>query len=576
MLKARIDAKQAVEDIRSGMDDAALMKKYGVSAKGLESLLKKLVTAGVLTSAEYEKRMERPEATIDIDFASFRLAVEDDKESVALEPVRKRVLVISHGSDSFAVLQGVLSRDNLYVVKLAAGPSAAEVLGEMRPDVVIADVASSPIPYLTLLRTVNDFDPCVPVILLTDRDDREESYARLEQGAYDFIEKPLSRKSVTSVVSRALEHADLLRLRRNHKKLMEEAIHEKTMEIVRTKDFLKGILNSSSLVSVVLTDLDQNVLFWNKGAENIFGYTADEMIGTKVTRLYPRDALTKETVDQLRDMVKRGSGSVLGKMKQLSKDGRVLTMSLSISPMLDSFGELKGILGIGLDVTEEVRQHREIVHLLNQVKKTQDVSIFTLAKLAESRDEETGLHLTRIQRYCKVLCRGLAEKEHLRNVVTKKFSEELYHSCVLHDIGKVAIPDAVLMSTGKFTEEEREIMKKHPVVGGQALEEAVKALGERSFLTTGMEVAYYHHERWDGNGYPFGLKGEAIPLSARIVSIADVYDALTSARRYKKAFTHEEACRIITEAKGTQFDPEIVDAFQDLESEFRTIRSTFS
>jgi response regulator RpfG family c-di-GMP phosphodiesterase len=275
-------------------------------------------------------------------------------------------------------------------------------------------------------------------------------------------------------------------------------------------------------------------------------------------------------------MVKEKQGTVLGKMEQLAKDGRLLTMSLALSPMLDRAGELQGILGIGLDVTEEVRQHKEILRLLTQVKKTQDVSVFALAKLAESRDEETGLHLIRIQKYCRTLSEALAGQERFKDVVTRDFIDDLYQSCVLHDIGKVAIPDSVLLSHDPFSAEELEIMKKHPIVGGRALEEAVKVLGEKSFLTTGMEVAYYHHERWDGTGYPFGLKGEAIPLSARIVALADVYDALTSERRYKRAFTHEESRRMIRQGKGTHFDPDLVDVFQEVEREFQNIRSSFS
>lgn len=340
------------------------------------------------------------------------------------------------------------------------------------------------------------------------------------------------------------------------------------------RDFLRGILNSSTLVSVVLTDLDQNVLFWNTGAENIFGYTAQEMVGSKVTKLYPPDALSRETVEELRNLVKNREGTVQGKMKQVAKDGQMLTVSLALSPMLDRFGELQGILGVGLDVTEEVRQQKEILSLLSQVKKTQEVAIFTLAKLSESRDEETGLHLMRIREYCKVLCEGLATREAYRETITPKFTEDLYQSSVLHDIGKVAIPDEVLKSSGVFSPQEREIMERHPLVGGKALEEAVSKLGERSFLTTGVEVAYYHHERWDGKGYPFGLEGEDIPIAARIVAVADVYDALTSKRRYKRAFSHAEACELIVQEKAKQFDPLLVEVFQELESDFRSIRET--
>lgn len=352
----------------------------------------------------------------------------------------------------------------------------------------------------------------------------------------------------------------------------ETEFGRKYLEAIREKDFLQDILDSSTLVSVVLTDLDQNVLFWNTGAQSIFGYSSEEMIGSKITRLYPPDALSQEIVDQLRQMVRTRIGAVHGKMEQITKDGRRLMVSLALSPMMDPEGEVRGILGVGLDVTEEVRQQEQILRLLNQVKGTQDAAVFSLSKLVESRDEETGSHLVRIQRYCRALCERLAQRGPYRDMTTDQYADDLIRSSILHDIGKVGLPDAVLLSAGKLTLTEREIMKRHTLVGGKAFEDAVGLLGAESFLSMGMEVAYHHHERWDGTGYPFGLKGSDIPLSARIVALADVYDALTSRRRYKKAFSHEEACSIIVRERGRQFDPDLVDAFKDIENEFCRIR----
>lgn len=355
----------------------------------------------------------------------------------------------------------------------------------------------------------------------------------------------------------------------------ETEFGRKYLEAIRTKDFLQGILDSSTLVSVVLTDLDQNVLFWNSGAQNIFGYTSEEMIGSKITKLYPPDSFSKEIVDQLRQMVQNKNAAVCGKMEQIAKNGQVLTISLALSPMVDPAGEVQGILGVGLDVTEEVRQQKQILQLLNEVKRTQDVAVFSLAKLAESRDEETGSHLIRIQKYCRALCDRLAYAGPYRDFATEQYSDDLIRSAVLHDIGKVGLPDSVLLS-GETDNSKREIMKRHTLVGGKALEEAVHMLGNESFLSMGTEVAYHHHERWDGTGYPFGLKGQDIPLSARIVALADVYDALTSARRYKKAFSHEETRAMILQEKGMQFDPDLVDAFNNIESEFRSIKDSIS
>jgi PAS domain S-box-containing protein len=367
-----------------------------------------------------------------------------------------------------------------------------------------------------------------------------------------------------------------LRFKRDQSRLMEQAVKEQTLEMVRTKHFLNGILDSSTLVSVVLTDTNQQVRFWNKGAENIFGYTAQEMLGNKITKLYPPDGLTKEMVEELRALVANKAGTIHAKMKQVAKDGRLLTISLALTPMIDGAGEFQGILGMGLDVTEEVQRNREVLKLLQKVKQTQDVTILTLVRLAEDREGESGSKLIRIQEYCRALADALAKKPDFEATLTKRYIDDLVRSAVLYDVGKVALSDSVLLCPGDLSPHEREEMRRHPLYGGKALQEAVKKLGPESFLTLGMEMAFYHHEHWDGSGYPFGLKDQEIPLSARIVAIADVYDALTSERRYRRAFSHEEAYTLMVDLKGKQFDPAVVDEFQALQVEFQMIRKVYA
>jgi putative two-component system response regulator len=219
--------------------------------------------------------------------------------------------------------------------------------------------------------------------------------------------------------------------------------------------------------------------------------------------------------------------------------------------------------------TEELKKSNETI------RKIQGASVFALARLVESRDGETGYHLKRLQIYCSVLCAQLSQRERYSESMTEQFVEDLVQCSVLHDIGKVAIPDDILFYPGKFTDDEFEIMKQHTIAGGKALEEAALEVGEaNNYLALGKDVACYHHERWDGTGYPVGLKGEDIPLSARIVALADVYDALTVRRRYKPAYSHVEALEQIRSERCKQFDPEIVDAFLEVQEEFRAIRRT--
>ena len=208
-----------------------------------------------------------------------------------------------------------------------------------------------------------------------------------------------------------------------------------------------------------------------------------------------------------------------------------------------------------------------------QLVRTQQVAVFTLAKLAESRDTETGAHLERMRLYAREIAEELAGRAEDKETIGPGFVEVLYQSSPLHDIGKVGIPDKILLKPGKLTPEEFEIMKLHSTIGGDTLRAADLEAGQDSFLAMGRDIAYYHHERWDGKGYPKGLWGTIIPLSARIVAVGDVYDALTSKRPYKEPFGHEKSRAIIREGCGTAFDPDVVDAFFAREERIIEIRA---
>lgn len=205
---------------------------------------------------------------------------------------------------------------------------------------------------------------------------------------------------------------------------------------------------------------------------------------------------------------------------------------------------------------------------LEQQVETRSAVIFGLAKLAESRDDQTGEHLDRIRQYVLILAREMANTH---PEITPEFIETLAETSSLHDIGKVGIPDSVLLNPGKLTDEQRKVIRKHPLIGGDTLLAIKQRWGDDPFLVTACEVAFSHHERWDGTGYPFGLAGEDIPLAGRIVALADVYDALTSRRVYKDAMTHEQASRIILAGEGTHFDPAVVRAFVNQEAAFKKI-----
>lgn len=207
--------------------------------------------------------------------------------------------------------------------------------------------------------------------------------------------------------------------------------------------------------------------------------------------------------------------------------------------------------------------------------QTRDIVIFSLAKLAESRDTETGNHLERIRFYSKILAETLAEKNEFQHQLDRMFLDNIFLTSPLHDIGKVGIPDKILLKPGKLTDDEFEIMKNHSMIGYNTLYDALKKYPNADYLQMSADIARSHHEKFDGSGYPDGLKGEDIPLAARIAAIADVYDALINKRIYKDAFPPEMTRDIIKKGRGTEFDPVIVDAFLFCEDKFLEIYNQF-
>lgn len=225
---------------------------------------------------------------------------------------------------------------------------------------------------------------------------------------------------------------------------------------------------------------------------------------------------------------------------------------------------------------EELKNQNSILnHMVDErtreIELTRDIVFTSLASLSETRDNETGGHIFRTSRYMKVLASELAKTAPEKGNLDENVIRMLYKSAPLHDIGKVGITDRILLKPGKLTDEEFEVMKTHTVLGKQALLNVEKRLGTTAFLSYAKEIAASHHERWDGLGYPEGLSGDDIPLSGRLMAIADVYDALISKRIYKPPFSHKKALGIIQEGKGFQFDPVIFQCFMSISEEFKGI-----
>lgn len=223
------------------------------------------------------------------------------------------------------------------------------------------------------------------------------------------------------------------------------------------------------------------------------------------------------------------------------------------------------------DISSRKKLEDDLITSFETITETRTATIMGLAKLTEYRDNETGSHLERIQQYSRVLATQLGSLAQFCDTIDHEYIETLCLSSILHDIGKVGIPDAILLKPGPLTSDEFNIIKKHSVYGGDALKAVESRIKGESFLKMGKEIAYFHHEKWNGQGYPFAAKGDEIPLSARIVAVVDVYDALTSKRVYKEPLPHDLAIDIIQQEKGRHFDPDIVKAFLSSANQFNQI-----
>jgi PAS domain S-box-containing protein len=317
-------------------------------------------------------------------------------------------------------------------------------------------------------------------------------------------------------------------------------------------------------------DFDSNFTFVNDSMSRILGYPKNDLLSLNYRR-FMDEKNTRLIEEAFNDC--RNSGNPLKAFDcEFKRDGMVLFIEASVSLLNDSTDMPVGYRGIIRDRTEKKKLEMDLIESYKKLQNARSATILGLAKLAEYRDEGTGTHLERIREYGKMLTEELAKNHKYSRLISPEYIDDIYQSSILHDIGKVGIPDAILLKPGKLTAEEFEDIKRHTTLGGDAIRAIEYRIEGKSFLVLAKEIAYYHHEKWDGSGYPEGLKGDEIPLSARIVALADVYDALTTKRFYKEAYSHEKAKGIIVDLKNSHFDPQIVDVFLILEKEFNRIR----
>jgi PAS domain S-box-containing protein len=378
----------------------------------------------------------------------------------------------------------------------------------------------------------------------------------------------------------------------NVNRKLEKRVAERTKQLARSNEELRQEINerkksenalrdSEKKYRTILESIDEGYFevglsgsftFFNEALSKITGYPSNELLGMN-NRDYTPPKTAKKMYRIFNKIYRTGKPAITTDYEIIRKDGEIRTLELSANAIKDNSGKPIGFRGIVRDVTERLNAELEKAKLEIKLQNARTATILGLAKLAEYRDEGTGSHLERIPEYAKIIAKELSKKPKYRRYITNKYIDDIYNSAILHDIGKVGIPDHILLKPGKLMSKEFEAIKSHSILGGDALTAIDAQTDGKSFLALGKEIAYYHHEKWDGSGYPNGIRGEEIPLSARIVALADVYDALTSERLYKKAFSHKKAREIIIEAKGKTFDPDVVDAFIVHEAKFNQIRT---
>ena len=341
-----------------------------------------------------------------------------------------------------------------------------------------------------------------------------------------------------------------------------------TMGIARDVSNFQQLSDELSIVldsiptAAIMVDSNGQIVMMNKEMKNITHADSVQLIGT------PYDTW-KKTVFQVDHPLKPGE---VVRTAYTKYDGSTIQLEIYEEPIYDIFHQISGHFCLFRDVTEHLNHvdlllnyqkklEVDVAAKTEQIRSMQQQVLISFADLINSRDNITGSHIRNTSKYVHILVNELRSCHTFPELENEEYCDNIIRSAPMHDMGKIAIPDVILNKPGKFTDEEYEVMKNHSIMGGEILEQVLRGMEDMDYYQIAKDMAVYHHEKWDGTGYPYGKKGEEIPLCARIMAVADVFDALVSRRPYKKAFSIDEAYGIIQHDSGIHFDSRIVEAF---------------
>jgi response regulator RpfG family c-di-GMP phosphodiesterase len=503
------------------------------------------------------------------------------------------ILLVDDCPANRCLFERLLARDGFAAAHAVNGAEAVEAARSCPPHVIIMDIMMPVMDGLEATRTLRT-DPAtahIPIIIVSARTDQEDVNAGLAAGADEYLFKPIQAKEFR------LRVRSMVRLRNAQLELEQanNSLRQQTELLEKLNEFSEASLAGHSLeincrrivetASQLMHSRRVSLLIPDKSDGQLrFAYAVG--IEEKLWRSLqvPVDSRIAGQVFKTQREIVVGAEAAGSAIQGPYDSAFFASMPLICEPLNSSEGSI-GVLNVTdkIDGTEysseEINTLRQFAQTaamaLNSVLTrekldlTRDSIIFSLARLSEYRHQETGRHLERVRDLSVLLARRVAGDPRIAEPIDEQYIIDLGRAAPLHDIGKVAIPDSILLKPGKLTPEEFTVIKRHTTIGAQTLRSVMSGGHEAGFLQMAMDVAHHHHERYDGKGYPEGLAGEGIPLCARIVCLADTYDAIRMKRDYKKAQTHEFACSEIVKASGTQFDPRLVQAFLDLEQQFR-------
>ncbi|MGB9625422.1 MAG: HD domain-containing phosphohydrolase [Phycisphaerae bacterium] len=492
--------------------------------------------------------------------------------------MRSIVLAVDPAPTVHRFLRTFLATEPVEILSANDGTTAMKTMEDRRVDLVLVALTLPDMSGFDVCRRIKD-NPCtaaVPVMILAENASRTEKVRGLQEGAADFLAKPIDPSELLARLRAALRSRQMQRELEQQNSMLYQ-LHEFSLRL-NAMETVEDTLRAALICALSLTYSGRGCIL-----------VPDRRAAGRLLVAHMEGVRNRETTElamrigaPVSGHVFAGNGlRVVNTIEDLgnehAEDVAFLGGPPFISLALPSQRGPLGVLNVAGKLMESHYSDQDIrilrcvaatagVAVESQQRRlrldqTRDAALLGLAGLAEWRDPETGAHLERLCGYAQLLAEGLAQTRKYARTIDRAFLEALSRSVPMHDIGKVAVPDNVLLKPGKLTEAEFDIMKTHTEVGAKVLRSMAERAGRDLFLDMAYEIAMHHHERYDGTGYPTGLAGEAIPLAARITAVADVYDALVTDRVYRKAWPHEKAVSYIRQNAGSHFDPDVVAVF---------------